>query len=139
MQELERARYVSLATFRRTGEAVATPVWAAFDDGSWYVFSAGNAGKIKRLRNSRRIRLATCDARGRLLGDWHDGHGFILEDATDIRRALAALRTKYGVQMWVADTAARLSGRFSKRAYIRVALTDGRDAEPKGDPQCPRS
>lgn len=124
MDELRRARYVSFATFRRNGAEVATPVWAAFDAGSWYVFSAGNAGKVKRLRNSSRARLARCDARGKLSGEWHDAEAQILEDPTQIDQALRALRGKYGLQMWLADTGAKLTGKFDKRAYIRIQLTD---------------
>ena len=78
-QTLGRARYVSLATFRKSGAKVATPVWAA-PAGDWlYIFSAGNAGKVKRLRNSDQAELAECDMRGKLLGSWFaapgDPHG----------------------------------------------------------------
>ena len=44
--ELDRHRYMSLATFRRSGAEVATPVWFAAVDGKLYVVSAGNAGKV---------------------------------------------------------------------------------------------
>src|ERR1700730_1504716 len=43
-------KYVSLATYRRNGVEVATPVWIAELAGRYYVFSAGDAGKIKRIR-----------------------------------------------------------------------------------------
>ena len=62
--ELDRHRYVSLATFRRNGTEVATPVWFADADGQLYVFTAGDSGKVKRLRRSSRARIAPCDARG---------------------------------------------------------------------------
>ena len=39
---------------RRNGNAVETPVWFAEHAGKLYVFSAGDAGKVKRLRNSPR-------------------------------------------------------------------------------------
>lgn len=119
---LHRARYVSLATFRKSGEAVATPVWAAFDNDEFLIFSAGDAGKVKRLRNGSRARLAVCDARGKLLGDYHDATAEILSHPGDTRRALRLLRRKYGWQMTVADVLAKLMGRFHKRAYIRVKL-----------------
>lgn len=122
--ELEQSRYVSLATFRRSGVAVATPVWAACDGDSYFVFSAGDAGKIKRLRNARQARMAKCDARGKLLGDWHDAQAQILLDDEQIQRALMALRKKYGIQMWIADVAAKVLGRFDKRAYIALQLAD---------------
>jgi PPOX class probable F420-dependent enzyme len=122
--DLEHAQYVSLATFRRSGEAVATPVWAAPTNGSFYVFSAGEAGKIKRLRNSDQARIARCDSRGRLQGDWHDARAVIIDEINEARTALAALREKYGWQMWLTDFASRLIGKFEKRAYIKVTLID---------------
>ena len=120
--ELSKAKYVSLATYRKSGKEVATPVWAAEDGGDFFIFSAGDAGKVKRLRNSTKAKLAPCDFAGKLLGAWHDADATVLADATDIAQALGALRRKYGAQMWLADVGAKLTGRFHKRAYIRVRL-----------------
>jgi PPOX class probable F420-dependent enzyme len=120
---LENATYVSLATFRRNGDRVATPVWCAPDGVDFYFFSAGDAGKVKRLRASDRAALATCDYRGNLSSGWVDATAALLEDDRDIARALRALRRKYGWQMWMADTGAKLTGRYYRRAYIRARLT----------------
>lgn len=120
--ELTHAAYVSLVTFRRDGTEVATPVWSAHDNGEFFVFSAGDAGKVKRLRNSSRARLAVCDLRGRVLGDYHEATAELLEHPGDTRRALRLLRRKYGWQMTLADLGARLTGRFGRRAYIRLRL-----------------
>jgi PPOX class probable F420-dependent enzyme len=122
---LARAPYVSLATFRKTGVRVATPVWCATDGGDHYVFSEGAAGKIKRLRNSDRAELAICDVRGKLKSGWLPVRAVVLEDPVEIARALAALRRKYGWQMRLADLGARLVGRYHKRAYIRARLASG--------------
>lgn len=119
---LEDAQYVSLATFRKSGQEVATPVWAAFEDGAFYMFSASDAGKVKRLRNSPRSRLAVCDVRGNVLGEWHDASTEILTEPLDKERALAALRRKYGWQMWLADMGSKLTGRFERRAYLKAHL-----------------
>ena len=119
---LNRARYVSFATFRKTGVAVATPVWCAEDDGEFYVFSAAAAGKVKRLRNSSRARLAVCDAQGKLLGGWHEASAEIIMEPADVARALQILRAKYGWQMVLTDFFSRLTGRFKQRIYIRVRL-----------------
>lgn len=127
---LTRARYLSLATFRKSGAEVATPVWAAYEQGHWYVFSAADAGKVKRLRNDSRARIAVCDLRGRLQGDPLEATAELLEDPADIHRALLLLRRKYGLQMRLADAGARLTGRFDRRAYIRVELADSVYADP---------
>lgn len=124
MMDLDSAPYVSLATFRRSGDVVATPVWAAPADDNYYVFSAGDAGKVKRLRNSPRARVAVCSFRGEVLGPWHEAQAVVIDDPLEITRALTALHRKYGLQMLLADLLARLSGRMQRRAYIRVSLLD---------------
>ena len=121
--DIEAARYVSLVTFRKSGKAVPTPVWAACEHGTFYIFSEAKAGKVKRLRNSGQAQLAKCDMRGKLLGEYHEAHAEIIDDEVGIAHALKALRAKYGFQMWLADMGARLAGRFHKRAYMKVVLT----------------
>lgn len=121
--EIGKAAYVSLATFRRSGNAVRTPVWLAPSGTAHYVFSAGNAGKVKRLKNSNRAEVAVCDVRGKVLGEWYPATARLVTEPEEIEQALAALRRKYGVQMWLADVGSRLTGKFDKRAYIRVELT----------------
>ena len=121
---LERGKYMSLATRKRSGEFVATPVWFAPDGGSYYVFSAGDAGKVKRLRNFTESRIAPCTVTGKLLGEWMDTRASVLEAADDQREALDALRRKYGWQMCLTDFFSALTGKMHRRAYIRVDLAD---------------
>jgi hypothetical protein len=52
---LDREGYISLATFRRSGREVATPVWFAARNGKLYVFSEGTAGKDRPGRVDRRL------------------------------------------------------------------------------------
>jgi PPOX class probable F420-dependent enzyme len=122
MQKLEGERYINFATFRRSGVAVETPVWFAPVEGKLYLFTSGTAGKVKRLRNSPRARVAACDVRGRLHGEWIDATARIVEDPETIRRAYEALQAKYGLQMWITDFFSRLTGRIDKRAIVEIDL-----------------
>ena len=128
--DLPGSRYLSLATFRKNGAEVRTPVWFAPADGKLYVFSAGDSGKVKRLRNSSRARVAPCDARGGLRGAWQDATARLVTDRESIEMAHAALRTKYGRQMWLADVFARLLGRYHRRAWIEIDHVGGPDMAP---------
>jgi PPOX class probable F420-dependent enzyme len=119
---LDPHRYVSLATFRRDGTTVATPVWFAAVDGLLYVFTAGDSGKVKRLRNNPRARVAPCDVRGRIEGEWHDATARVVSDPVTIGRVRAAVRAKYGWQVRLLDLGAWLSGRIRRRAWIEIAL-----------------
>lgn len=118
--DLERSHYVSFATRKRSGDWVNTPVWFAPHGGSYYVFSAGNAGKVKRLRNFSESRIAACTATGALRGEWHDTRARVLDDPADQAIALAALRRKYGWQMYTADFFSQMTGKMGRRAYIRI-------------------
>jgi uncharacterized protein len=113
-------RYLSLATFRRNGAAVTTPVWFAVSEGRLYVFTASASGKVKRLRHSSRVQIAPCDVRGRLRGGWQGATARIVGDASSIQRAHAALRAKYGWQMCLADVLARVGKRIQRRAWIEI-------------------
>ena len=112
--------YLSLESFKRTGQGVAVPVWFAERDGILYVYSEAASGKVKRIRNNPRVRVAPCDARGRLKGDWMEATARLL-DGEDALRADDLLNAKYGWQK-------RLLGFFARfrphpRAYI--AITPG--------------
>ncbi|HTO10886.1 MAG TPA: PPOX class F420-dependent oxidoreductase [Candidatus Binatia bacterium] len=117
---LDRHRYMSLATFRRSGAPVATPVWFAAVDGRLYVVSAGNAGKVKRIRNGLRARVAPCDMRGGVTGPWQDATARVVTDGALIERAQAALRAKYGWQVAIFNFVSRLTGRARRRAWVEV-------------------
>jgi PPOX class probable F420-dependent enzyme len=119
---LDRHRYVALATFRRSGAEVRTPVWFAAVDGRLYVFTAGDSGKVKRLRHSPRARVAPSDVRGHVRGAWSEAAARLVTEPAVIDRAHAALRAKYGVQMWLGDLFARLSGRSARRAWIEIEI-----------------
>lgn len=123
LDQLDREAYISLATFRKSGVAVKTPVWFARSGERFYVFSEARAGKVKRLRNDSRIEVAPCTVRGRVTGDSIPGHARRVEDAATVQTAYAALRRKYGWQMRVADFFSKLSGRFDARAILELELT----------------
>lgn len=122
IKTLETEPYISLETFRRNGAGVETPVWFATLDGKLYVVTDGTSAKVKRLRASQRVRVARCNVRGTVSGDWFEGHGRIVADRALIERAHAALGEKYGWQMRLLDVGSTLFGRIGRRAYLELSL-----------------
>ena len=116
-------KYVNLATYRRSGVEVKTPVWIAEKSGLYYVFSAGDAGKVKRIRATPRVRLAACDVRGNLRSAWVEARARIVMDPALIVEVRKALRSKYGLLMRLTDILATVTGRLRRRAYIEIELT----------------
>jgi PPOX class probable F420-dependent enzyme len=129
MRPLERESYFNLATFRKNGKQVATPVWFATLEGKHYVFTERASGKMKRLRNSDRARVAPCDFRGRLRGDWLDATARIVDEPQRIEEAYRALRSKYGLQMVLTDVLSSFSGRIYGRAIVEVEVQDAAEAK----------
>lgn len=113
-------RYLNLGTWRKNGKLVPTPVWYAPADGVLYAFSAGDSGKVKRLRNGSQARVAVCDWRGTLLGEWHEAQAFLVSDPAERKKAFSALHRKYGWQMWVVDIGAWAARTIARRAVIRI-------------------
>ena len=119
---LDDASYLSLATRKRDGSEVCTPVWFARVGDQLVLFSAPEVGKVKRLRRTARGRIAACDVRGKLSSEWWDVTGVLTTRQDEIAQAHAALRRKYGWQLFVLDLGARLAGRFSRRQFIQLRL-----------------
>ena len=95
-------KYLNLETFKKSGEGVKTPVWFAADpaasldsnDAKLYVYTIGVSGKVKRIRNNPRVRIAPCDMRGRVLGEWVEARVAILT-GEEAARGMRLLNKKY--------------------------------------------
>jgi PPOX class probable F420-dependent enzyme len=120
LESLAGQSYINLVTFRRNGKPVETPVWFAERDGSLFVFSAGDAGKMKRLRNDARVRVAACGVRGARKGPWIEATARRVEDAETIRAAYDSLLRKYGWQMRLTNWLSGLTGRIEQRAVLEI-------------------
>lgn len=123
--DLLASKYLSLGTWRKNGAVVDTPVWFAVgDDDALYVFSSGDAGKVKRLRNSSKARVAPCSVSGKVSGDWIAANAKIIQGDDDSEQAYQALRQRYGAHMLVTDFFSKLARKMSKRVFIRITLLD---------------
>jgi PPOX class probable F420-dependent enzyme len=115
------SRYIALTTYRRDGWPVTTPVWAVVLDGKHYVFTASRTGKARRVRATGRVRFAPCSMNGRrILGEWREGVGRVVQDAALRDTAIAALQRKYGWQLSVAMLVYRLRGLDRERIVLEL-------------------
>ncbi len=95
-------KYISLETFKKSGEGVKTPVWFAADPASdltgqgarLYLYTIGNTGKVKRIRNNPRVKIAPCTLKGLPLGEWADASAEIVT-GDESARAMGLLNKKY--------------------------------------------
>jgi hypothetical protein len=87
-------KYVSLETFRKAGVGVKTPVWFVLHDEALYLYTEASSGKVKRIKNNPRVRVALCTVRGRVLGPWFEGTASFVE-GEERRAADRLLDRKY--------------------------------------------
>jgi PPOX class probable F420-dependent enzyme len=90
--EVHGQRYISLATVRKNGVAVYTPIWFAEDNNKLYFMTSSKTGKCKRIRNNPQVKIAPCTIRGKITGPELPASARILppEEFTRVRRMINA-------------------------------------------------
>ncbi len=123
---LGEERFVSLTTFRRSGERVSTPVWIGQDGDALIVTTPEASGKVKRLRNDPRVELRPCGRMGRVEDGAQPvvGVAEIVADEGDRERLSGIIRRKYGLEYRVVLGIERLGHSGEKnRVILRIAST----------------
>jgi len=92
--EIHGQHYISLATFRKNGVAVYTPIWFAEDGGKLYFMTNSKLGKCKRIRNNPQVKIAPCTIRGKITGPEFPATVRILPPE-EFARARQAINAKY--------------------------------------------
>jgi len=72
-------KYISLETFKKNGQGVKTPVWFVLHNGALYIYTEADSWKVKRIRNNPRVRVAKCDIRGNVKGEFMDATATLIE------------------------------------------------------------
>lgn len=96
LNEIESEKYISLETYKKNNQAVRTPVWFVVKNNLVYVVTRDQTGKIKRLRNNQKIKIATCSIKGKVTGQFTEGVAKILSD-TESREVIIWRDKKYGI------------------------------------------
>ena len=101
LEELESEKCISLETYRKNNESVQTPVWFVIKDDLIYVVTRDQTGKVKRLRNNQQVKIATCNFKGKIKGQWISGVAKILTDE-QTQDAVKWREKKYGLMAKIA-------------------------------------
>jgi uncharacterized protein len=123
-QLLTGRKYIALETYRKTGEAVRTPVWFAHESENGgttvYVYTMENSGKAKRIRHTTHVKLAPSDGRGTPLGNWVEGEA-IIGNAAEYEYGNKLMNKKYGLMKHIFELFSRSS---AKHVIIKIQLSD---------------
>jgi len=121
----DKEKYINLATQKKDGTFVNTPVWFTKDEKSndYFIFSAGEAGKVKRIRNFSSVKVAICNFKGDLRGDWVSAQAELIDEEDSITRAYGQFQRKYSLSLKVINFFSRLFGKYKKRQIIKFNLS----------------
>ena len=123
LNELNRARFMLLTTFRRSGVPVSTPVWVALESGALVVTTPAGSGTVKRLRRDPAVQLQACSRRGTPApgAPVENGTATIEVGPAERDRAGAAIRQKYGLEYRMVMGLERLLKRGNRdRVILRI-------------------
>lgn len=118
-------QYVSLTTFRKSGEGVPTPVWAVpLAGGRIGVWTAPDAWKVKRIRNNPAVELTACDFRGGLTtgAPTVPGTAAVFTSGPEVDQVRAALHSKYGIKARLGGWGSALKAKFKGTGSYTVIV-----------------
>ncbi|CDO89157.1 pyridoxamine 5-phosphate oxidase [Mycobacterium triplex] len=125
--DLAKAQYILLTTYTKDGRAKPTPVWTALDEergDRLLVITQGNSWKVKRIRNTPRVTMATCTMRGRPTSEAVEGTAAVL-DKSHTGAVYDAIGKRYGIVGTVFNFFSKLRGGMENNIGLELRVAQG--------------
>ncbi|BBZ52298.1 PPOX class F420-dependent oxidoreductase [Mycobacterium heidelbergense] len=122
--DLAKARYILLTTFTKDGKPKPTPIWAALDKergDRLLVITESKSWKVKRIRNTPRVTLATCTMGGRPTSEAVEGTAAIL-DKSQTAAVYDAIGRRYGIVGKVFNLVSKLRGGMHNNVGLELKV-----------------
>lgn len=117
--EIAKARYILLTTFTKDGKPKPTAIWAAPDGDRLLVMTEEDSWKVKRIRNTPRVTLAICDARGNPKSESIEAVGRVL-DKSEAPAVVRAVNKRYGILGWLFSIYTKVRGLDKKSVGVEL-------------------
>ena len=122
--DLAKAQYLLLTTFTKDGRPKPVPIWAAADGDRLLVITEGKSWKVKRIRNTPRVTLATCTMRGRPTSEAVEGTAAIL-DKSQTGAVYDAIGKRYPIAGRVFNFFSKLRGGMENNVGLELKVAPG--------------
>ncbi|KBZ62350.1 hypothetical protein K875_03271 [Mycobacterium [tuberculosis] TKK-01-0051] len=122
--DLANAQYILLTTFTKDGKPKPTPIWAAVDKqrgDRLLVITGENSWKVKRIRNTPRVTLATCTMNGRPTSEAVEGTAALL-DKSETAAVYDAIGKRYGIVGKVFNFFSKLRGGMENNVGLELKV-----------------
>jgi uncharacterized protein len=122
--DLAKSKYILLTTFTKDGRPKPTPIWTAVDGDRLLVITEGDSWKVKRIRNTPRVTMATCTMRGRLTSEAVEGTATVL-DKSQTGAVYDAIGKRYGIVGMVFNFFSKLRGGMQNNVGLALKVAPG--------------
>jgi uncharacterized protein len=122
--DLAKSQYVLLTTFTKDGRPKPTPIWTAVDrerGDRLLVITEGDSWKVKRIRNTPRVTMATCTMRGRPTSEAVEGTAALL-DKSQTGAVYDAIGKRYGIVGKVFNLFSKLRGGMENNVGLELRV-----------------
>lgn len=119
--DLAKAQYILLTTFTKDGKPKPTPIWAALEKDRLLVITQEKSWKVKRVRNTPRVTLATCTMNGRPTSEAVEGTAVIL-DKSQTGAVYDAIGKRYGIVGKVFNLFSKLRGGMEHNVGLELKV-----------------
>jgi uncharacterized protein len=125
LKQFKDQEFLSLETFRKNGIGVKTPIWFAQEGAVLYLWTVGESGKIKRIRNNPQVCIAPCKRLGEVTGEWLAARASVDDSAAAVQHVERLLSRKlgFGFAMFRLIDGLRDRRRGSHRVCLKVSLS----------------
>ncbi len=116
--DIAGSEYILLTTFTKDGRAKPTPIWAVPDGAGLIAITQGKSWKVKRIRNTPRVTIATCDRRGKPTGEAVEAVASV--DPTRTADAYDAIGRRYGLLGKTFNFFSKLRGGMKSNVALEI-------------------
>ncbi len=126
LKQFKDQEFMSLETFRKNGIGVKTPLWFAQEGDTLYLWTRGDSGKVKRIRNNARVNVAPSKRFGDVTGTWLTAQAFVDESEAAVQHVVTLLRKKLGFGFMLFGIIEGLIERRKgqRRVSIKISLSE---------------
>jgi uncharacterized protein len=117
--DVAKSDFILLTTFTQDGRPKPTAIWAAPDGDRLVAITQEKSWKVKRIRNTARVTLAACDARGNPKSDAVDATATILNKSNN-GAVYDAIGKRYGLLGKTFNLVSKLRGGMKNNVGLEL-------------------
>lgn len=119
LTQLQKGKIISLKTYRKNGEGVASPLWFVEENLKFVVWTGADSFKVRRIKNNSEVQIASSNMSGKTKSNFIDAEARILT-TDEIESIIMLFRKKYRIFRAFNYLKNRKKEESEKQVYIEI-------------------